>query len=33
MGNVAYAIVVQKWRHSSKREVETQAQKFIDLVA
>src|SRR5205809_2872895 len=28
MGNVAYA-VASKWRHSSKREVETQAQKFI----
>jgi nitrate/nitrite transport system ATP-binding protein len=31
MGNVAYALS-SKWRHSSKREVETQAQKFIDLV-
>src|SRR3954471_18109965 len=31
MGNIAYALS-SKWRHSSKREVETQAQKFIDLV-
>ena len=31
MGNVAYALS-SKWRHSSKRDVETQAQKFIDLV-
>ena len=31
MGNVAYALS-SKWRHFSKREVETQAQKFIDLV-
>ena len=31
MGNVAYALS-SKWRRSSKREIETQAQKFIDLV-
>src|SRR3989449_2290999 len=31
MGNVAYA-VSSKWRRSSKDEIATQAQKFIDLV-
>src|SRR3954466_10836697 len=31
MGNVAFALS-SKWRRSSKREIETQAQKFIDLV-
>jgi len=31
MGNVAYA-VASKWRRSPQREVQAQAQKFIDLV-
>ena len=31
LGNVAYA-VSSKWRNYSRREIESQAQKFIDLV-